>query len=66
LGESYESYEIPEWDKGRILALSAADLRVVKWYMDASFAVHPDFKSHTGAVMVLGKERYNQLLGSRE
>jgi hypothetical protein len=27
---------------------------VVKWYVDASFAVHPDFKSHTGAVMTLG------------
>jgi hypothetical protein len=23
--------------------------------VDASFAVHPDFKSHTGAVMMLGK-----------
>jgi hypothetical protein len=28
---------------------------VVKWYVDASFAVHPDFKSHTGAFMTLGK-----------
>jgi hypothetical protein len=37
------------------LTLSANDLRVVKWYVDASFAVHPDFKSHTGAVMVLGR-----------
>jgi hypothetical protein len=40
------------------LTLSANGLRVVKWYVDASFAVHPDFKSHTGTV--------NQLLGSRE
>jgi hypothetical protein len=37
------------------LTLRADDLRVVKWYVDASFAVHPDFKSHTGAVMMLGK-----------
>jgi hypothetical protein len=37
------------------LTLSADNLRVVKWYVDASFAVHPDFKSHTGAVMTLGK-----------
>jgi hypothetical protein len=28
---------------------------VVKWYVGASFAVHPDFKSHTSAVMILGK-----------
>jgi hypothetical protein len=37
------------------LTLSADDLRVVKWYVDASFGVHPDFKSHTGAMMTLGK-----------
>jgi hypothetical protein len=37
------------------LSLRVDDLRVVKWYVDASFAVHPDFKSHTGAVMTMGK-----------
>jgi hypothetical protein len=37
------------------LTPSADDLRVVKWYVDASFAVHPDFKSHTGAMMTLEK-----------
>jgi hypothetical protein len=37
------------------LTLSADILRVVKWYLDASFAVHPDFKSHTSAMMTLGK-----------
>ena len=26
-------------------------MNVIKWYIDASFAVHPDFKSHTGMVM---------------
>jgi hypothetical protein len=41
--------------RSEYLTLSAHDLRVVKWYVDASFAVHPDFKSHTGAVMMLGK-----------
>ena len=40
--------------KGWHLSLSADDLRVIKWYVDASFAVHPDFKSHTGAVMTMG------------
>ena len=28
------------------------NLNVVKWYVDASFAVYPDFKSHTGGVMM--------------
>jgi hypothetical protein len=36
------------------LVLGAQDLSVVKWYVDASFAVHPDYKSHTGAVMTFG------------
>jgi hypothetical protein len=37
------------------LTLSADNLRVVKWYIDASFVVHQAFKSHTGAMMMLGK-----------
>jgi hypothetical protein len=37
------------------LTLSADNLNVIKWYVDASFAVHPDFKSHTGAVMTYGQ-----------
>jgi hypothetical protein len=41
--------------KGENLTLSADNLRVVKLYVYASFVVHPDFKSHTGAMMTLGK-----------
>lgn len=37
-----------------VLTLAADDLHVLKWYVDASFAVHPDFKSHTGACMTYG------------
>ena len=33
------------------LILSSDDLHVIKWYMDADFSVHPDFKSHTGGGM---------------
>ena len=36
------------------LTLSANNLHCIKWYVDASFAVHPDFKSHTGATMSYG------------
>ena len=36
------------------LILSADDLHVIKWYVDSSFAVHSDYKSHTGAVMSYG------------
>jgi hypothetical protein len=34
--------------------LSADDLHVIKWYVDAAFAVHPDFRSHTGGNMTYG------------
>jgi hypothetical protein len=33
------------------LILSVDDPSVVKWFVDASFAVHPDFRSHTGGMM---------------
>jgi len=38
-----------------VLILSADDLRVLKWYVDSAFAVHPDFKSHTGGTLTLGR-----------
>jgi hypothetical protein len=36
------------------LVLSCTDPHVIKWHVDASFAVHPDFKSHTRAMMSFG------------
>jgi hypothetical protein len=37
-----------------VLRLSADNLDVVKWWVDASYGVHHDMKSHTGGVMSLG------------
>jgi hypothetical protein len=37
------------------LTLEADDMQVIKWWVDASFAVHPDMRSHTGAYMTMGK-----------
>jgi len=37
------------------LTLSADDLSVVRWWIDAAYAVHEDCKGHTGASMSLGK-----------
>ena len=57
---------VSDWDKlvrmmkylngtrRKVLTLSADNLRIIKWYVDASFAVHDDYKSHTGAVMTFG------------
>jgi hypothetical protein len=37
------------------LTLEADELYVLKWWVDASYAVHPDMRSHTGGAMTLGK-----------
>ena len=41
--------------KSKRLRLSAEDLRIIKWFVDASFGVHPDFKNQTGGVMTYGR-----------
>ena len=40
--------------KNDVLTLSAESLHILKWHIDVSFGVHPDFKSHTGATMTMG------------
>jgi hypothetical protein len=37
------------------LTLEADSTHVVKWWVDAAFAVHPDMRSQTGMTMTLGK-----------
>lgn len=37
------------------LTLEADNLQIIKWWVDASFAVHKDMRSHTGGTMSLGK-----------
>ena len=41
--------------KKDVLHLSANSTTVLMWSVDASFAVHEDMKSHTGAVMTMGR-----------
>ena len=36
------------------LTLEITDLGIICWWVDASFAVHPDMKSHTGATVSMG------------
>ena len=35
--------------------MRADDTQTIKWHVDAAFAVHKDYKSHTGATMTLGE-----------
>ena len=44
------------------LILTIEDLKLVKWWIDAAFAVHPDFRSHTGAVMSFGQRSIDYYL----
>jgi hypothetical protein len=37
------------------LTLESDGSNIIKWWADASYAVHPDLKSHTGGAMSLGK-----------
>lgn len=37
------------------LTLKADESNNILWHVDAAFAVHPDFKSHTGAIMTMGQ-----------
>ena len=42
--------------RNKVLIIHTKDgINIIKWYVDASFAVHPDFKSHAGASMFFGK-----------
>ena len=41
--------------KDLILMLRASDEGIVRWWIDASYAVHEDMKGHTGATLSLGK-----------
>ena len=37
------------------LVLEIDNLRLISWWVDASFAIHPDCKGHTGGMMSMGK-----------
>ena len=38
-----------------VLTLTADNLNVLNWHFDASFAVHQDYKSHSGGSMTMGR-----------
>ena len=44
-----------EHTKTDVLTLSADGSNALHWYWDASFAVHQDYKSHTGGTFTMGK-----------
>ena len=40
---------------------TSGDLTVMKWIINASFGVHPDLKSHTGATLHMGGNKTGAL-----
>ena len=38
-----------------VLTLSADSTNICKWYVDASYAIHPDMRGHTGSILSMGK-----------
>jgi hypothetical protein len=42
-------------DQGRPLVLSAENDGLLMWYVDASFAVHPNMGGHTGGWLTMGR-----------
>ena len=38
-----------------VLTLRANNLHILLWYVDAAFAVHPNFRSHSGGMLTMGK-----------
>ena len=52
--------------KESYLTLSDDDLKVIKWYVDASFAVHLDFKSHTGTIMTMVQRAMQKVSGKQK
>ena len=51
--------------KQNYLTQSTAYLKVIEWYVDAIFSVHPDFKSHTGENMNVGQGEMYLVIGNR-
>jgi hypothetical protein len=47
--------------KEDVLTLEVGDQQRIEWYVDASFAVHPDCKSHTGAFNTMGRGAFSAI-----
>ena len=47
--------------KNDVLTLELGDEQRVEWYVDAAFAVHPDYKGHTGAIGTLGRGAFSAI-----
>jgi hypothetical protein len=40
---------------GLTMTSETQDITSIKWWIDASYAIHPDMRSHTGGVLIIGR-----------
>jgi hypothetical protein len=78
LGKRTTKADLDDWKKLRrllsylkgtselMLKLTVESLNVVKWWADASFAVHHDLKSHSGGIGSLGKGAFYASSGGQK
>ena len=66
LEQAQENDEILRSTQEDVLTLLADNLQIVKWKIDASFAIHPDMKSHTGVYMTLSQGAITSVSKSRK
>jgi hypothetical protein len=52
--------------KDNVLTLKTEGTKIMNWHVDASFAVHNDFRSHTGGVMTLGSGAIQTILTKKK
>ena len=45
--------------RNKCLTLRVDNLNILKWYVDVSFGVHPDFRSHTAIISMSRKQKLN-------
>ena len=48
------------------LTLQSDGTRTLKWHVNAAFAVHPDFKSHTSGILMMEKAQLLPQVGSKD
>ena len=52
--------------KDKKIRLSFDNIKCIKWYVNAAFAVHTVYKSHTGATMTFGGEEAVQSISRKQ
>ena len=53
-GELKQIFKYLNGTRNLMLKLLANNLGIIKWFVDASYAIHDDYKEHAGLMMAMG------------